>query len=123
MVRLRATRVGGGRAVVPSAASSLSRLGEAIADAEDGLDVLLADLLADVLDVCVDRTLVRLKGNAAYRVQQLRSREHSTGLSGHRGHDLELALGQIDPAAGKSRLEARHVPLDIQSDSDEIGRG
>src|SRR5205809_8139123 len=114
--------VGGGPVAGPSPASSRCRLGEAIADAEDGLDVLLSDLLADVLDVCVDRTLVRLKGNAAYGVQQLRSGEHSTGLSGHRGHDLELALGQIDPAAGKSRLEARHVQLDIRSDSNEIGR-
>src|SRR6266576_3406140 len=102
MVRLPATRVGGGPAAGPSAASSRSRFGEPVADAEHGLDVLSTDLLADVLDVRVDRALVRLEGDTAYGVQELRPGEYAARLAGHRGHDLELALGQIDAAAAEA---------------------
>src|SRR5437016_11581795 len=92
--RLPATTAGGGQAVVPSRAlgSFFGRFSEAVADAEHRLDVLLPDLLPDVLDVCIDRALVRLERNAPHRVQQLRPGEHPTGLAGHQRNDLKLAL-------------------------------
>src|SRR5207302_2831221 len=99
--RLQATTAGGGRAVVPSRGldSFFGRFSEAVADAEHRLDVLLADLLPDVLDVSVDRALVRLESHAPHRVQQLSSGEDSARLPRHQRHDLELALRQIDAAA------------------------
>src|SRR5207253_777344 len=121
MVRLRATTTDGAswpaRRSNPSLAgglgrrppSLLGRLGEAVAHAEHRLDVLLADLLADVFDVRVDRALVRLEGNAPDCVEQLRARKHAARLARHQSHDLELALGQVDPAAGEARLHAWHV--------------
>src|SRR5438309_11430307 len=84
-VRLRATTAGGDPAVVPSRGlgSFFGRFSEAVADAEHRLDVLLPDLLPDVLDVSVDRALVRLERNASDRVQQLCAGEHPAGLAGH----------------------------------------
>src|SRR5438105_4410287 len=91
-VRPLATTAAGGPAVAPSRdrCSSLSRLGEAVADSEHGFDVRLPDLLPDVLDVRVDRALVRLERNASHRIEQLRTREYPARLPGHQGHDLEL---------------------------------
>ena len=57
-VRPRATRAAGGPVVVPIAGSLLRGLGEAVADAEDRLDVVRSDLFADVFDVRVDCPLV-----------------------------------------------------------------
>src|SRR5438132_6815442 len=84
-VRLPATMAAGGRAVVPSRGlgSFFGRFSEAVADAEHRLDVLLPDLLSDVLDVGVDRALVRLERNAADRVQQLRPYEYPARLPRH----------------------------------------
>src|SRR5712692_5510985 len=89
--------------------SPLCRLGEAVADSEHRLDVLRTDLLADVLDVGVDRALVGLESDASHGVQQLRAGEHPARLARHRGSDLELALGQIDAAATEARFHPRHV--------------
>src|SRR5438552_18503632 len=84
-VRLPATTAGGGRAVVPSRGlgSFFGRFSEAVADAEHRLDVLLPDLFPDVLDVCIDRALVRLERNAPHRVQQLLPREDPARLPYH----------------------------------------
>src|SRR5438105_2316936 len=100
--------------------SLLGRLGEAIAHAEHRLDVLLADLLADVLDVGVDRALVRLEGHTPHRIEQLGSREHAARLTRHQSHDLELALGQVDAAAGEAGLHPWHVQLDVRADADHV---
>src|SRR2546421_3498354 len=86
--------------------SSLRRLGEAVAHAEHRLDVLLPDLFPDVLDVRVDRALVRLEGNASHGVEQLRTGENPARLPRHQSHDLKLAFGQIDTAAAEARLHA-----------------
>src|SRR2546429_8457862 len=96
-VRLPATTAGGGRAVVPSPGlgSFFGRFSEAVADPEHRLDVLLPDLLPDVLDVRIDRALVRLERNASDRVQQLCAREHPAGLPRYQRHDLQLSFGQI----------------------------
>src|SRR2546430_17117101 len=93
-VRLPATTAGGGQAVDPSRGlgSFFGRFSEAVADAEHRLDVLLPDILPDVLDVGVDRALVRLERNATHRVQQLCACEDSARLPRHQGHDLKLAL-------------------------------
>src|SRR5438093_13226349 len=99
------------------AASPLRRLGEAVADAEHSLDIAGADLAADVLDVCVDRSLVRLECHASHGVQELGAREHPARLAGHRGNDLELALGQVDTAAGKPRLHPWDVQLHVGADA------
>src|SRR5438094_7483493 len=113
-VRPQATTAGDGRAVVPSRGlgSFFGRFSDAVADAEHRLDVLLPNLLPDVLNVGVDRALVRLERNASDRVQQLRPREHTARLPRHQGHALELALRQIHAVAAESRLYARHVELD-----------
>src|SRR5438128_5615200 len=104
MARLPATTAAGGPVLVSIRGpdSFLGRLGEAVADAEHRLDVLLPDLLPDVLDVRVDRALVRLERDAPHRVQQLRPREDPARLPRHQSHDLKLALGQIDAATGES---------------------
>ncbi len=57
--------------------SSFGRLRETVTDSEHGEDVLRPagpwlDLPPDVLDVGVDRPLVRLEGHAFDRVEQLR---------------------------------------------------
>src|SRR5438874_8773639 len=97
-VRPQATMAGGGRAVVPSRGlgSFFGRFSETVADAEHRLDVLLPDLLPDVLDVGVDRALVRLERDASHGVQQLRARENTARLPSHQRHDLKLSFGQID---------------------------
>src|SRR5437867_12957325 len=107
MARPPATTTAGGSPAIhlsPTRASGPgrrppSRLGEPIAHAEDGLDVPGADLAADVLDVRIDRTLVRLERHSAHGVQQLRSREHAPRLAGHRGGELELRPGEVRGAA------------------------
>src|SRR6266851_9060235 len=121
MVRLPATTAaGGGTAMRSSGGSLLDRLGEAVAHPEHRLDVALPDLLPDVLDVGVDRALVRLESQAAHRVEQLGTREHSAWLARHQGHDLELALRQIDASAGDARLHPWHVQLDVRADADHV---
>src|SRR5438874_13725180 len=87
-VRPQATKAAGGTVLVPSPGlgSFFGRFSEAIADAEHRLDVLLPNLLPDVLDVCIDRALVRLEGDAPHRVQQLRPREHTARLPRHQSH-------------------------------------
>src|SRR5437899_12355906 len=81
-VRPQATTAAGGRAVVPSRGlgSFFGRFCEAVADAEHRLDVLLPDLLPDVLDVGIDRALVRLERDASDCVQQLSACVHPAGL-------------------------------------------
>src|SRR5437879_6962667 len=113
-VRLPATTAGGGRAVVPSRGlgSFFGRFSESVDDPEYRLDVLLPDLLPDVLDVGVDRALVRLERDASHCVQQLRARENTARLPSHQRHDLKLSFGQIDAVAAESRLHAGHVQLD-----------
>src|SRR5579859_2588680 len=98
-VRPPATTVGGGRGAAPSADSLFLGLGESIADAKNSLDVVLADLFPDVLDVRVDRALIRLERHASHRIEQLSAGEHPPRLPCHRGQDLELALGQIHALA------------------------
>src|SRR2546422_4015209 len=114
MARLPATTAAGGPASVSIRGpdSLLGRLREAVADAEHRLDVLLPDLLPDVLDMRVDRALVRLERDASHRVQQLRPREHPARLPRHQRHNLKFALRQIDAAAAESRFHPRHVELD-----------
>src|SRR5205807_2141555 len=67
--------------------SCRNRFGEAVTHAEHGLDVVRTDLAADVLDVRVDRALVRLDRHSSHRVEQLRSRKHPSRLARHQGHD------------------------------------
>src|SRR5439155_14690702 len=113
--RLQATTAGGGRAVVPSRGlgSFFGRFSEAVADAEHRLDVLLPDLLPDVLDVCIDRALVRLERNAPHRVKQLRPGEDPAGLPRHQSHDLELALGQVHAPAAEPCFHPLHIQLNV----------
>src|SRR6266700_1006517 len=96
----------------PSAASGLDRpplssqcrLGESVADAEHRLDVLRSDLAPDVLDVRVDRALIRLECQAANHVQELRASENPTRLPRHHRDDLKLAPRQIHAPAGETRF-------------------
>src|SRR5437016_5873013 len=103
-VRVQATTAGGGQAGVPSRGpgSFFGRFSEAVADAKHRLDVLLPDLVPDVLDVGVDRALIRLERNASDLVQQLRARHYTARLPRHLRHDLEFALRQIHAAAAES---------------------
>ena len=107
--RPRATRVGARR----GAAISRTRrpaVRHAVADAVDGEEVprrarVGLDLAADVLDVGVDRPLVRLEGHAVDRVEQLRAREDAPGLARQRRQQLELGGGQLD-SRGRRRSAA-----------------
>src|SRR5438552_3158701 len=113
--RLPATTAAGGPALVSIRGpdSFLGRFREPVADAEYRLDVLLPDLLPDVLDVRVDRALIRLERHAAHRVQKLSPGEDPARLPRHQGHDLKLALRQIDAAAADPRFHSRHIELDV----------
>src|SRR5882672_11928375 len=82
-VRPPATRAGDGQAGVPSRAlgSSLGRLGESVADAENredesGRSRVGLDLLAHVLDVRINRPFVRLEGDSSDSVEELCAREY-----------------------------------------------
>jgi hypothetical protein len=104
--------------VVPSRCSSGGWVGKPVADAEDGQNKsrrprVRLDLLSDVLDVSVDRTLVRLEGHASDSIQQLRTSEHPARLPRHRGQQLKLSLRQIDAAAPDSGFHSRYVELDV----------
>src|ERR1700730_10012458 len=68
-------------------APSWLEVGEPVADPEGGQQVsrspwIRLDLPAQVLDVGVDRSLVRVEGDAMNGVQQLRAREDPPRLSG-----------------------------------------
>src|SRR5918995_7283172 len=89
---------------------SLAR--EAVADAVDRLHVaglarLRLDLAAQVLDVGVDRPLIRLEGDAVQHVEQLSPREDASRLPGHRGQQLELAGGELYRPAVDGHTHAR----------------
>src|SRR5260370_21893183 len=87
--------------------------GEAVAHPEHRLDVALPDLLPDVLDVGVDRALIRLEGHAAHSVERLGAREDPARFACPQIDELELALRQIHTAATEARLHPRHVQLDV----------
>src|SRR5882672_10063948 len=96
--RPRATMADAAGEVAPSRSSSLRRLGESVADTEDGEDEsgrsrIGLDLLPHVLDVGVNRPLIRLEGDAADSVQELSACEHPARLARHRRHELELGPG------------------------------
>src|ERR671937_479308 len=86
------------------AAGASCWFGEPIADAENRFDVRRADLAADVLDVRVDRPLIRFKRDSAHGVEELGAREHAARLARQQSHDLELAFRQVDAAAAESSL-------------------
>src|SRR5215210_1177199 len=76
-----------------------SGIGEPVADAVDSEQVAGVagsglDLLAEVLHVGVDRPLVGLEGDPVDRVQELAAGEDATGLTYHRGQELELGRGE-----------------------------
>src|SRR5437879_8620205 len=117
--RLPATRAAGDPVLVPSPGlgSFFGRFSEAVADAEHRLDVLLPDLFPDVLDVCIDRALVRLERDASDCVQQLSACEHPAGLPCHQRDDLKLAFGQVHTATADPRLHAGQIELDVSADA------
>ena len=100
-----------------------ARLGDAVADAVDGQDVarlarVRLELPAEVLDVRVDRPLVRLEGDAVDGVEQLRAGEDAARLAGHRGQQRELGRRQLDgrardrrPAAAARRAAGRRTAI------------
>src|SRR5262245_5899962 len=80
---------------------SIARIRQPISDPEHREQMsrrsrLGLDLPADVLDVGIDGALVGLERDTVNRVQQLRSGEYATGLSGHRRKQLELSGCQLD---------------------------
>src|SRR5258708_14321075 len=92
-------------AAVPSRSSSAGWIRESVPDAENRQNktwrtrVRLA-LSPDVLDVSVDRPLVRLECHPSHRIQHLRPREDPARLPRHCTHTLKLGLGQLaTPAA------------------------
>src|SRR5919106_446279 len=113
----------GGRNPRPGPHRRWSPIGEPVADAVDGQEVSgpaghRLDLLPDVLHVCVDGPLVRLEGDAVHRVEELRAREDSPGLSGHGGHELELRRREVDRPAADRDPHPGHVDLDIANPND-----
>ncbi len=73
------------------------------------------ELAADVLDVGVDRALVRLEGDAVDLVQQLRAREDPPGLAGHGRQERELGGGQLHRLVASGDAHARHVQAQVPS--------
>ena len=71
------------------------------------------DLLAQVLDVGVDRPLVGLEGDAVDRVQELAAGEHPARLADHGGQELELGRGELDRPAADRDPHAGKVDLDV----------
>src|SRR5207244_5392114 len=112
---LPATTAAAGPEGAPSDGSFRRRwLGEAVPDAKNRQQVARRprvglDLAADVLDVGVDRALVRLERHAAHRIQQLRAREHAARLPRQGREPLKLGRGQITPPAAHARLHPRHA--------------
>src|SRR5438093_4294423 len=123
--RSRATRAAGvrGARVHPS----LVELPEAVADAVHRQEItrhrrIRLELASDVLHVRVDRSLVRLERDTVCGVEQLRAREHTTGLPRHRGHELELGRSQIDDALRNGHAHAGKVERHV-SDAEDLGLG
>src|ERR1700693_6307894 len=86
----------------PDRGSSL-RVREAVSDAVGREQVVRRswawlDLSPDVLDVRIDRSLIRFEGDAADRAQQLRAGEDPSGLARHGCEQLEFGAGEIDGA-------------------------
>src|SRR4029079_9829275 len=86
-------------------AASRALVREAVADAVDRQQVarrawLGLELAPDVLDVGVDRPLVRLERDPVDGVEQLGAGEDPAGLGGERREELELRGRQLDRAAG-----------------------
>src|SRR6266508_333607 len=95
-----------------------SGIGEPVPDAVDGEQVPGAsrhrlELLADVLDMGVNRPLVGLERDAVDRVQELATGEHAARLAHQRRKELELGRGQLDRPAGDRDAHAADVDLDI----------
>src|SRR5687767_9785051 len=74
---------------------SRALVGKPIADAVDGLDEprrpsLVAQLPSQILDVAVDRSLVRVERDPVNGVEELAAGEHAARLTDERYKDLEL---------------------------------
>src|SRR5260370_10736183 len=109
-------------AAVPSHSSSAGWICESVADAENRQNKtrrtrVRLDLSPDVLDVSVDRPLVRLECHPSHSVQQLPPREYPSRLPRHGSHHLKLRLVQIDASAGDSGFHPRYVKLNGPTDS------
>jgi len=78
------------------------------------------ELVADVLHVGVDGTLIRFERDSVHRIEKLRAREHSARLAGHRGDELELSRREVDAAVGDRGAHSRYVQRHL-SDADDLG--
>src|ERR1700737_3122033 len=112
-VRDLATRAGPTRAP-SSPGGSRPRVRESVSDAKHrqqvpGIVRVGFDLPPQVLDVRVDRALVRLKSDASNRAEKLRAAEDTAWLARHRGQQLELGRGEVDAPPGDGKLQARQV--------------
>src|SRR6266542_2726770 len=121
--RPRATTVGAASAVAWPRSGRIAGVGEAVAHAEDGEQIarrvrLRLELATDVLHMGVDRALVRLEGDAMHRIEELGAREHASRLAGHRGEELELRRGELDPPPGRGDPHARDVELEVAGPAD-----
>ena len=120
----------GGRARYgPPASGSVTRrlrFGQRVADAVDrqhvaGSGHVRLELAAQVLDVPVDRPLVRLQAEAVDRVEQLPAREHAPGLAREGGEELELGRRQGDGPATHGDPMPPQVELEV-ADDEPLGR-
>src|SRR5262245_39386999 len=98
---------------------------EAIADAVHRQQVarrprLRLELAANVLDVGVDRPLVRLEGDAVDRVEELGPGEDPAGLRRERRQQLELRGGEIDRTTGDVDPHPRQVERDVAGTDDVV---
>src|SRR5258708_33080266 len=101
-------------AAVPSHSSSAGWICESVADAENRQNKtrrtrVRLDLSPDVLDVSIDRPLVRLECDPMHRIQQLRPREYPARLPRHGSQRLKIGLVQIKASAGQPRFHPRDV--------------
>jgi hypothetical protein len=81
-----------------SASSSLSP--EAISYTVYGLDIagharLWLDLCPEILDMCVDRTLISLIAYPLDDIEQVQTRVNPAGRCYQRGQDIELRGGEV----------------------------
>src|SRR6266508_1898966 len=94
-----------------------SRIGEPVPDAVDGQQVARPGggrlkLLADVLDVGVDRPLVGLERDPVHRVEELAAGEDAARLAHQHRQELELGRRQLDRLAADRDAHPGDVHLD-----------
>src|SRR5204863_604833 len=111
----------------PTVRRSLVQIREAVADPVDRKQIarsrgIRLQLVPDVLDVRVDRALVRFECHAVHGIEELRPREDPTRFARHRGYELELRRRQLDDAVADRRAHPWHIEREI-SDTNDLGVG